>query len=330
MKKFIMMAVLAVSIVTGKAQNLLTNGDFDHEDIRHELRTNWVADTCDVSLFTEDYTWNKCLKLKVNKIIDENQVRKVYALMLFGADGKLAGFSVKPNTVYQVSLELRGTVPGVSLKAALWNKDVESIWEEVEFTGVEPAANVQVTSKWTRIQGSFKTAANTKRAALGISLWGDSSQQSVFNWKTEQYLLVDNVTAKEKKNIEQNEPLMNLSEMQAKKIITLPAQQIGEFNTYGKNQAAIAKTFFSISRAANALHLEIDCYSNDTIRASVRDNGTKIWHDDVVEIFFGPGPQKDRLLSQFAVSAGGGRFMGNGVNELLDYGKWQAKSTIND
>ena len=56
----------------------------------------------------------------------------------------------------------------------------------------------------------------------------------------------------------------------------------------------------------------------------VAANGSGIWADDVVEVFFGPA-SNDRVLSQFVLASGGGRYMGNGQRELENYDAWQGK-----
>ena len=60
------------------------------------------------------------------------------------------------------------------------------------------------------------------------------------------------------------------------------------------------------------------------------DVGGKIWNDDLVEIFFGP-VSADRVLSQFAVSAGGGRWMSRGAGSKIDpadYSRWSARTAV--
>ena len=332
MKKVITIAILLLSVFKIYAENLLRNGDFEQENYRMELRTDWVANTNAVSLFTEEYTWNKCLKLEVQKMDpDEQNVRKVYALLLLGADGNLPGFKVKPETSYQVSLELRGTVSGANLRPAFWNNESKETWPGLRFGTIEPSAGIKVSPKWSRIQGRFKTAADTRRAALGISLWGDSSKQSNFSWEIGQQLLIDNVVIRELRHLEDPSSTAQLSQtVLDRKVISLPAEKNSGFLNYQTGSPAEQDSFFSIRRDAQSFHIEVDCPQTATVRAQVSSNGIGIWADDVVEIFFGPSTAKDRLLSQFAIAAGGGRYMGDGVMVLNDYESWQAKTEVDE
>ncbi|MBR6373239.1 MAG: hypothetical protein IKS20_08660 [Victivallales bacterium] len=72
--------------------------------------------------------------------------------------------------------------------------------------------------------------------------------------------------------------------------------------------------------------MEIRCHepAADKLAAAFSGQGGQVWNDDCVEIFFNSG-DRNRLLNQFVVSAGGGRWMGRGTGEPVnEYTAWKA------
>ncbi len=72
---------------------------------------------------------------------------------------------------------------------------------------------------------------------------------------------------------------------------------------------AVENTEFMVLDGKDAFYVGIINHEPlaDKIKTSVSVNGSKIWKDDVTEVFF-CSAILDRKLSQFAVSTGGGRF----------------------
>ena len=102
-----------------QAQNLIKNGDFD-KPLDQECRFDAAPGVHKTGIFTEDLTWNKCLKLEVARHITDKNGKKYYALVRIGGDRQNNGFPVKPNTVYSFSLELKGEA-GAWVSAWEWN-----------------------------------------------------------------------------------------------------------------------------------------------------------------------------------------------------------------
>lgn len=93
-----------------------------------------------------------------------------------------------------------------------------------------------------------------------------------------------------------------------------------------------ADTEFTVIPGTESLTLKIRCIEPQTekIKSKFAGTGNAVWGEDLVEIFFGP-VTKDRELSQFVVSAGGGRWMGRGIGGKVapgDYARWNAKTKI--
>ncbi|MDY0177008.1 MAG: hypothetical protein RBT25_08990 [Lentisphaeria bacterium] len=325
--RYLFSAVSLFCFVLCASDNLLRNGDFEQDNFRQEVRSDWLKDHHEISLFQEDYTWNKCLKLEVKKIEpDAEGVRKIYARLWIGFDGKTPGLQVKPNCTYQVSVELRGNVPSASVSTAMWDNDDPSPWEGLTNGSLEPPGGAKITGQWSRIQGRFRTGSDTKRAAVVVSLWGDSARQSNFDWEVGQYLLVDNVSLSEVRSLGEEQVSDLPSTVLNRKIIQPSEEQHSGFLNIARLDAAKEDTRFSIQQQQDGFLLDIFCQQSEPLRANVKEDGLGIWADDAVEIFFGPGSSKDRNLSQFVVAAGGGRYMGNGTEQLHDLHLWQAST----
>ena len=91
-------------------------------------------------------------------------------------------------------------------------------------------------------------------------------------------------------------------------------------------------TEFTVIPDNDKLTVKIRCHEPqaEKIKHDFSGLGGKVWQDDLVEIFFGP-VSNDRELSQFVVSAGGGRWMGRGRGSKVDsadYQFWSAKTAL--
>ena len=92
----------------------------------------------------------------------------------------------------------------------------------------------------------------------------------------------------------------------------------------------IQDSSFKVIAGKEALFITVNNMESqpDKLKAKLRHNGAAIWQDDLVEIFFGP-VAGDRKFSQFAVSAGGGRYFGDGNRELTgSYDQWSASVSV--
>lgn len=103
-----------------------------------------------------------------------------------------------------------------------------------------------------------------------------------------------------------------------------PAEAVlcDDFSVFGSDgqRRPAAPTEMRLWRDGEFLCLDIACFEpGGKIVAGVREDGMGIWHDDLVEIFFGSLSPEPWLL-QLAVSAGGARFDSTG-----EYGSWSAR-----
>ncbi len=322
---FLFFASVAVCFAQG---NLLVNGGFD-EKINTELFSDYTPGTFELTQYIEDGTWNKCLRVELKKItIAEEGNKRVGIFMHFGRTGKQPGFKAKPNTIYQFSFDIKGDAPGgASTKAVSWNGDGIKIWDKSRKQISTSLNGFAVNSEWTHMEGTFRTGADTERIALGISLWGDSAQQSVFKWKEGHYVLLDNLVVKEKLDIAQAGPAKSAPAEDWRKYECLPLK-IDSFINAKDGKPSPLKCKAEVSVEGDAVRVIVECTAETPIKANVKEN-RDIWRDDVVEVFFGPTAAADRTLSQFVLAAGGGRYCGRGGSSVNEMDSWKAVPTVN-
>jgi len=309
--------------------NLLRHGDFNEAGFGGEVRSEWAPGMFALSQHTEEMTWNRCLKVELLKMaVSGDGVRRLNGNVMVGKDGSKPGFPVKPSTLYQFSFDVRGTAPGAGVGACLWSG--ESAKTHDGLTQAKTSlAGFKVTSEWTVLRGTFRTGPDTRRAALNFKLWSDSAQVKDFRWQDGQYLLLDNVQVQEKASL-----ALGLADGAGESAaggeaavlaLLAPATDVDGFINYKTGQPAAVDSRFGLWLEGDVLHLDIFCPAPEPVRAENRDDGSKVWSGDVVEVFFGPVEgAKDRLLSQFVLGAGGGRYRGNGAREVAGYDSWRA------
>ena len=305
MKKTICLASLVLTVgIYG--QEILQNSSFDSKYLWQDISLSQPAGHFEASKSTEDLTWNNCLKLELKKL----NKGCVGAILLIGKDGKKTGFPAKPETTYEFSFEVKGTVPNAVSAALLFHND-DAWWKPGASKRVKTTLDsFRVTSEWTRFKGSFRTAGNTVRAALIIQLW--ANEKLAKKWKPGQYLLVDNLSVKERKL-----SLTAGTEARAEKAKPVPAFLTGTANTFG---AGIP--FEVRSEKGNAVVTVT--LPDSKPKRKVAENGSQVWEDDVVEVFF----SRNGIFRQFVLASGGGRYSGDGQKELRNYADW--KGTVSN
>jgi hypothetical protein len=331
MQKVCLFWVVLSAVCLGQGGSVLVrNGDFNAEKFGGEVRTEWAPGMFALSQHTEDLSWNRCLKVELVKMaVTETGARRLNGNVMIGADGPRPGFPVKPSTLYHFSFEVRGTVPSASAAACFWTGD-----STLTRDGLTPArtslGGFLVTSEWTVLRGTFRTGADTRRAALNVKLWSDSAQVKDFRWENGQYLLIDNVQVQEKAAVGLAEAGDGAAPSAPPALALLvPAAEVDGFINFKTGKPADVDSRFSLRLEGDVLLLDVFCPSPAPVRAENRGDGSKVWSGDVVEVFFGPVEgARDRLLSQFVLGAGGGRYRGNGAGEMMEYDRWEAKPEV--
>ena len=302
MRKNLSLILLAVSAVLC-GQEIMKNSSFDQKNIWQDAALSQPAGHFAGSQFTEDKTWNNCLKLELKKLAKG----QVGAVLLIGKDGKKTGFAAKPETTYEFSFEAKGTVPGVTTAAMLYHND-EPAWKPGASKRVKTTlGNFRTPAEWTKFRGTFRTGSDTIRAALVLQFWAKG--ELVKKWKPGQYLLVDNISIRERKSAVTE----SAAEAQAPQDApAVPAFLAGTPNTFGEGIP-----FEVRSEGGNAVVTAT--LPDSTPKKTVSANGSGIWADDVVEVFFSRG----QVFRQFALASGGGRYSRDGQQELKDYSAWK-------
>ena len=192
-KKLIVFSCIIGALLCG--QNLVKEGDYTRlPNLDGFAMTNGAGK---ISLFTEDYTWNKCAKLEITRIVKTaHKTEMTAACGWIGCHSRNAGFVVKPNTTYRFSVELKGCkAMRVSVNTQLWDAG-KGVWQGK--SGSTSVGQVNISPDWKKFEGTFKTGAKTGKAALQIQMWHDT-QYGPHRFAVGDYVLIDNVVVEEVK-----------------------------------------------------------------------------------------------------------------------------------
>ena len=330
-----------------RSENLILNGDFE-QPLNKECRIdNTVGGHTALTYFTEDLTWNKCVKFELKSILEKDGREFVHAGIAIG--GEKTGFPVIPGRRYKFSFELKGTASKVGVRAWQWSGD--DLWKGRK-TLKTSLNTIVISNEWQQFSGTFVPGAEAKTVALNIFFWWDT-KHGPMKYKSGDYVLIDKIHVELMPDPLQavKSPVSNaVKPVSVKNAVSTScddsinidgkldeqvwnkARKYSGFNPLRASDKAVEDTEFMVLDGKDAFYVGIINHEPlaDKIKASVSVNGSKIWKDDVTEVFFGPAVP-DRKFSQFAVSAGGGRFFGNGNTELPDkYDAWQARTSIGE
>ena len=276
--------------------NLVKHGDFTQlKNLNGHAKTNGGR----ASLFTEDYTWNKCAKLEIDKVVKTVKNTELTAACIWlGCDSKRGGFPVKPNKTYRFSVELKGSRPfPVSVNANLWDEG-KGVWQGKAVRS--SLGSVNISSEWKKYSGTFKTGKKSAKAALQIQMWHDT-QYGPHRFKVGDYVLIDNVTVEEVRMQMNAAPSAQMPEVSAKKsaLIADTAEAVRDFQVLRQTGKKSELTSFSVRKKDSVLQIDIECQEPGKIAV-----GKGVWDGDAVEIFF----VRNGRIMQFAAGAGGALF----------------------
>ncbi|MBN2642329.1 MAG: carbohydrate binding domain-containing protein [Victivallales bacterium] len=341
MKRFTFIILCTLCAIVIQAENLIRNPTFDQPLTRESRIDNTVDGHAKISLFTEDLTWNKCLKFELLTVMSKDGRESVGASVVFG--GNNLGVLVKPNTTYRFSFEVKGNGLRITPRAIEWTGD--DLWKNRK--ALKPSLNVfKAPQEWQKFSGTFTTGPEAKSAVFGLSFWWDT-QYGPMIYKPGDFILIDNLTLEE-----QQDTLQQLKAGEQKKSTVTPpktaiapikatldvadagvwkhAGTYSGFTGLRTQDKNIQDSSFKVIAGKEALFITVNNIESqsDKLKANVKQNGAAIWQDDLVEIFFGPVAE-DRKFSQFVVSAGGGRYFGDGNREITEsYDQWTASVSV--
>lgn len=329
------------------ADNMLKNGSLDTDDIS-EFSPTGLANSYKYSVFTEDLTWNRCARLDIMPFEKSLSIGVVIggAKGGDGQDGRNS-FSVKPNTTYEFSIDMKGTVRKAGVNAFIWEGECKD-YKDKKLVKTD-IGGINVQPEWVRYNGKFTTGPAAKKAALWVQLWCDEKQGGITE-KPGTYLLIDNVSIQEK-NEKSPAQSNNSSEIKVepKNAACAPfiekapafeeknsdlwssAPEISSFVKTDDIEEPAAKTSVKILAAPDALWMLISCDEPEMskIKAAFNEDGAPLWQDDCVELFFDTATE-GITVRQFIVNSLGKRMMTWGTQAVqppkADYEKWEAKA----
>lgn len=199
MKRFLTIAAFAAALPS-LAQNLVQNGDFTNAS--SDLSPACYPESGGVSLFTEDYTWNKCGMCKVTRSYPDKSKEGALthsATVVIGLDKNKCGFAVEPGVRYDVAFDLRGQDGTMKVNSDVLCWKGEDYWKDRVSIKNVIEGGISAEKEWRTFKGSFRVPDGTHRAAL--RLWITSSSR----WKTRQFkigdaFLFDNVKVMRSRN----------------------------------------------------------------------------------------------------------------------------------
>lgn len=307
------------------AENLIRDPEFDR-NVTAECHADANPGVLKRHQFTEDLTWNKCLRLEVLKYYRKNKDagESYYARILIGGVPKKHGFAVYPNTIYKFSLELKGDIPAknISLNGTEWNGD--DYWKDRKKLKLSGDIKIEPSGDWRIYNGTFQTGADARTAAIGLTVWGESKYKNLP--PIGGFIMIDKVKVEKQSGLLDAAVQTRAPKMMYK--VAPAGQDMDGFVDYRSGAGAHCKTSFRAECAEDELVLTIRCFDDDMskVRKNITGDGGEVWKDDVVEVFFDP-VKPDRVLTQLVVAAGGGRWMGLGNGEVKQYDQWRAEVT---
>ena len=242
----------------------------------------------------------------------------------FRKNGKNCGVPVKPDTRYKFSLDLKG-MRGVGFWVLEFDAPTGYFWKGKAIRPL-PKGAAASPNAWTRVNGSFKTGPKTRFIGLKVQFWADSSQMKTMP-SIGDHVMIDNIRIEEQKSLETAVPSADVPAAVPRPALTLPAETVLVL-PQRENPAVTLKLPVRITCDDKGIVFTAELPPARSGLVPVRENGGKLWKEDVVEFFFAP-PKKDRLYTQFAMSSGGGRYRSTGKPDG-QFDRWSGKTaTVN-
>ena len=327
--------LLALSGTLPLAASLIKDPGFDSDKFNELYYTYHANGAVKVERITEDMTWNKCLKMEVTQIHEVKGRKLLSCELIFGKNNGKPGFAAEPDTTYNFSFDFKGNVQ-VSLLVGLdpagkpqWNHSKKIIRPNPRIAKPDP-------EKWSTVKGTFKTAADTKFLRFIVRFWADSKQQSVFNIKVGDFILLDNFRIAQRRSLDSTTAVKSpAASVPLKTVYPAKSSIKGKMTVLPSpwlKGTADVPVVISYSCRKNALVCKIVYENPDTAKHKyfkqprpVSENGKKIWGDDVAEIFFSLDAD-NKSYHQFACSRNGGRCYIVNNKESGKLEQWSAKA----
>lgn len=327
--------------------NLLENGDFNLSPYGH-VSARQGTYKLSVDKYGND---DKCVRLEIMDYDRKADHKNTNVAFFIGNDKNRLGFPVEPGTCYKFSLILKGNQAKTIVRAEEIDSAGGSLWTDKR-TRLKADFSIPVKvepGKWNKVEGTFTTSSQAKRACLVVQFWWNEKYGPTM-YKKGDYVLIDKAIVEKapdklsvfalsgesnvKKTMLPREKVVQVNQQAEIPVIDGKLDDAcwkkllwqSNFTALGGKVPARVKSEFKIFRDSTNIYIGVKCFEPDMgkLKASVSENGLGIWKDDVIEVFFAPAFESSFL--QFAVCAGGGRYIGDGNKELDSlYDRWEAE-----
>ena len=317
------------------AQNLILDPDCDHPE-QGELAISEGKQQGTLIHFEENLSWNRCWKLELKQYaVRANGNKTVNLCVRIGGNKKQSGFPCAPNTVYSFSLEIKGNAPRAMLDFYEWDDA-----EKTNFRNRKKAKSsihlFKPQPEWTVYRGTFKTGPTAKRAALCVQFWGDDRRNDLQE-KPGDWLLIDKIHIEKEQNrlssvrATGNQTIETVPTIIVKRTESPDGVVNGFFDYSAKRRNPWSHSRVSFRHDAKNLIVCLRCQIPTGTQVCAKysgEGGNEIWDDDIVEIFLSADPECKKYR-QFVISAGGGRWCGDGSPvKPADSRQWTSKADV--
>ena len=264
-------------------------------------------------LFCEEYTWNNCGRLEIDRAYTNSADKTVTypATAWIGGDGKTFGLPIEEGSRYDFSLEIRGEVKKANLNIQVWN---DNVWGKDSKTIKADINRISVQKTWTLYKGSFVAPKGVKNAAIALSLWASTRYPPV-SLKVGDAVYFDNV-----KFEKAEDGFAALKKggagkaRQAERVkSTAAGTSFNDFYVFSRNVGCVkaAEEPPEVDVNFDDKSVLIDVAVDDSKGISKGAKG--VWSGDVIEVFFGPVSDNiDRKFTQIAWNPAGNKFSNQG------------------
>ncbi|MBO4511883.1 MAG: hypothetical protein J5746_03880 [Victivallales bacterium] len=321
--------VLCLLAFCAFAQNLIKDADVNIKPLSQEFKPSEDKSQGTLELFTEDATWNQCLKLELKKFGQSGDVYSSNFGVTIGGDAKTYGFPCKPGAKYNFSLEAKGTATQILLLYKEWDDKGKATKKNTSIHVFKPQKD------WTVYKGIFTTAQNSKRAALVVQFWDARSKEPAkMKNKLGDYVLIDKITVEEadEHSVFEAKPQAAVPRKGALPVVLMAADNAENaawhagFRDLLEDKPARFPSKVRVYADDKAMHIDLQYRGAAPVVKQAEDGSRQIWYNDLAEIFIENKANK-LLYNQFVVTAGGGRWM-SAVNKKADFKSWTANVKV--
>lgn len=191
-KRFIAVLWTCAAFSVTAAPNLVLNSSIDKETLAPEFAIVEDPGSCKLTRFVEK-NGNPVLKFELTKVRAKDNRRMVNVSFRIGGDKQGDGFPCKPDTVYNISFSMEGTINRCMGCFFEWD-GLPTSWKNRKKIRIQQIHLMHPKDGWVTYKASFKTGPNAKRVAPGLCFWADAPS---IQEKEGDYILVDNIVIEE-------------------------------------------------------------------------------------------------------------------------------------